>query len=199
MSEMLTLIKTRLFFCHKLHVGCPVWFAHAMYIYICIHIKKKGGKKTSASKDEFKEKKKHKKKYCPYHLWTNFSIMSLEDERGRGELNVKGDKGIKNRFSTRQSANHSKYEHTMQQLIQSTRQSVDSSFVHEYGFCRFERGEVGIKAACLHQRGWKRDALIGQSVINIQCSHSTIKEHLALLAKNFTEDCTGCCIRYTNI
>lgn len=28
--------------------------------------------------------------------------MSLEDERARGELNVKGDKGIKNTFSTRE-------------------------------------------------------------------------------------------------
>lgn len=28
--------------------------------------------------------------------------MSLKDERGRGELNVKGEKGIKNTFSTRQ-------------------------------------------------------------------------------------------------
>lgn len=33
--------------------------------------------------------------------------MSLEDERGRGELNVKGDKGIKNTFSMQQSASHS--------------------------------------------------------------------------------------------
>ena len=49
--------------------------------------------------------------------------MCLEDERGRGELNVKGDKGIKNTFSTRQSANHSKYEQTMHQLIQCIKYS----------------------------------------------------------------------------
>lgn len=52
--------------------------------------------------------------------------MSLEDERGRGELNVKGDKGIKNMFSTPQSANHSKYEHTVQQLLQSITESEAS-------------------------------------------------------------------------
>ena len=55
-----------------------------------------------------KKKKQHKEKYCPYHLWNNFIIMSLEDERGRGELNVRGDKGIKNTFSKLQNANHLK-------------------------------------------------------------------------------------------
>lgn len=90
MSEMLTLIKSWFFFCHKLHMSVQFLFSHAM--------KKK--KQVSASNDELKVK--HKEKYFPYHLWTNFIIMSLEDERGRGELNVKGDKGIKNTFSTGQ-------------------------------------------------------------------------------------------------
>lgn len=84
MGEMLTLMKSWIFFCHKLHMGC-----------FCFHMQcKKVPQKTIS-------KMKHKEKYCPYHLWTNFSIMSLEDERGRGELNVKGDKGIKNTFSTK--------------------------------------------------------------------------------------------------
>lgn len=36
-----------------------------------------------------------KEKRCPYHLWNNFIIMCLEEARGRRELNVRGNKGIK--------------------------------------------------------------------------------------------------------
>lgn len=42
--------------------------------------------------------------------------MCLE-ERGRGELNIKGDKGIKNTFSTQQSAKCLKYKHGRHQLF----------------------------------------------------------------------------------
>lgn len=53
--------------------------------------------------------------------------MSLEDERGRGELNVRGDKGIKNTFSTRQSANHSK---NMIYILNASTYTILSSEYH---------------------------------------------------------------------
>lgn len=58
MSEMLTLIKSWFFFCHKLHMGCPV-------VVLTCNVQNKT-KQVSASKDEFKIK--HREKYCPYHL-----------------------------------------------------------------------------------------------------------------------------------
>ena len=120
MCEMLTLIKSWHFFCHKLQMGCWV------FVFTCnVCKKKKKRKHVSASKDDFKVK--HKEKYCPYHLWTNFIIMSLEDERGRGELNVRGDKGIKNTFSTRQSANHSK---NMIYILNASTYTILSSEYH---------------------------------------------------------------------
>lgn len=100
---------------------------------------------------------KHREKCCPYHLWINFSIMFLEDERGRGELNVGGDKGIENTFSR---ANHLR--------------------VFLYNLLR---EQFWIRWAC--ESVHESKLLERFQVVNIQCSHSTIKEHLALLAKNF--------------
>lgn len=46
--------------------------------------------------------------------------MSLVDERGRGELNVKGDKGIKEHIQhVTECQSFKKNEHTLHQLIQS--------------------------------------------------------------------------------
>lgn len=39
----------------------------------------------------------------------------------------------------------------------------------------------------LHQLVHKSEVLERFQVVNVQCSHGTIKEHLALLAKNFTD------------
>lgn len=89
MSVMLTLIMKRVCSLYKLRTGGPVCD------FTCILSKKK----TSAPQDYFKVK--HKEEYCSYRLRTNFSITFLEDVRGRGELNVKGDKGKKIVFSTK--------------------------------------------------------------------------------------------------
>lgn len=150
-----------------------------MYIYFFLKNNNKI-KQVSASKDEFKVK--HKEKYCPYHLWTNFSIMSLEDERGRGELNVKGDKGIKITFSTQLSATHSKIFTYYASLYTIYYVMRESCFVC---FCVvFDRGELAISQSSLISLAVMKKWCASKAFIwlNIQCSHSTIKEHLALLA-----------------
>lgn len=137
MSEMLTLIKSWFVFCQRLHLGCPV-------VVLTCNVQNKT-EQLSASKDEFKIK--HREKYCPYHLWTNFIITCLEDERGRGELNVRGDKGIKNTFSTRQRANHSEIRTYYASTY--TVCHVIMFWVHEYGF---QRGELAVShSSCFHQ------------------------------------------------
>lgn len=129
----------------------------------CHAINRKWKEKKSAPKEDCRIK--HREKCCPYHLWINFSIMFLEDERGRGELNVGGDKGIENRF---RRANHLP--------------------VFSYNL---PREQFWIRWACewpqqlaplVATLKWSAEKV---QVVNIQCSHSTIKEHLALLAKNF--------------
>lgn len=115
--------------------------------------------------------------------------MSLEDERGRGELNVKGDKGIKNTFSIWCQSSKKKSNIwciKLSDLIscqtfvcivvtlwhkQVTNQSKQLDFTH-----------CNMKKMCKP----------GLFMMNIQCSHSTIIEHLALLAKTIEGNIQEC-------
>lgn len=74
MGEMLTLINSWFFFflLSQAAYGVSSFYFHMQH---------------GVSKDEFKVKTKQnkntKRNVYPYHLWTNFIITCLEDERGR--------------------------------------------------------------------------------------------------------------------
>lgn len=119
---------------------------------------------------DFRAEFQNKTKCCPYHLWTNFNIMSLEEERGRGELNVKRDK------EHIQHTTKSQYLKTKNMLcIVSHSYVINDLFLCMLVvFCHCEINEQAISKSSLPSC---------QFMINIQCFHSTIKEHHALLAK----------------
>lgn len=104
--------------------------------------------------------------------------MSLEEERGHGELNVKRDtKALKKHF-----------QHKSQWLkVRTCCASMFPTVIRMTSLVKL----VLIRHCGVNEQAFSQNSLPScQFMINIQCFHSTIKEHHALLAKTFLKSQT---------